>query len=313
MNISACYIVKNEQNNIYDSLNSVKNIVTEIILVDTGSEDNTIQEVERFKNDSPELVVKLYHYAWDNHFANARNYSISQATQEYILIIDADEQLRGTIDDILLDYDVIFLKQKNYENKKLITELWTPRLFKNCGLQFKFRVHEQLEFEDKNLKVCKYDNLFLKHKEKNISQIKKKVKQLLELHYIQLQEEPDNPYILGQMAYCYNTLNNYEFAKHYALLCLLKNKLIPEQKAEMFNLLFEIDYNLGNINAIDWLKLSIESCSQQYRAYLLLREYFILINELKKAEQVKNDLLRIINNGESRLNFDVLINNINLN
>lgn len=313
MNISACYIVKNEQDNIYDSLNSIKNIVKEIIITDTGSEDNTINEIEKFKNENEDIIIKLFHYYWNNHFAEARNFCISKATQDYILVIDADEQLQGFIDNIIFDYDVIFLKQKNYQDENLSAELWSPRLFKNCGLKFKYRLHEQLDFEDKNLKVCKYENLFLEHKEKNLKQIQAKAKQLLKLHFIQLDEEQNNPYVLGQIAYCYNTLKNYEFAKHYALLCLLKNNLIPEQKAEMFNLLFEIDYNLGSVNAIDWLKLSIENCKQQYRAYLLLREYFILINENNKAEKVKSDLLDVIKAGESRLNFDVLINNINLN
>lgn len=82
--ISLCMIVKNEEQTIERCLLSVKGIADEIIIVDTGSTDRTKEIVSKFTD-------KVYDFEWINDFAAARNYAFSQATQEYILWLDADD------------------------------------------------------------------------------------------------------------------------------------------------------------------------------------------------------------------------------
>ena len=94
--ISLCMIVKNEEDVIARCLNSVKDIVDEIIIIDTGSTDNTKKIVKGFTN-------KVFDFIWINNFSEARNYSFSKATMDYILWVDAD--------DIILEEDRIKLKQ----------------------------------------------------------------------------------------------------------------------------------------------------------------------------------------------------------
>ena len=96
MEISLCMIVKNEENVIDRCLNSVKNVVDEIIIVDTGSTDNTVAKAEN-------LGAIVYKFKWIDDFAEARNYSFSKATKDYILWLDAD--------DILEDDDVKKLEE----------------------------------------------------------------------------------------------------------------------------------------------------------------------------------------------------------
>ena len=84
--ISLCMIVKDEQDVLKRCLESVKNIVDEIIIVDTGSTDNTIEIAKEYTH-------KIYHLKWENDFAKARNYSLSKATKDYILWLDADDYL----------------------------------------------------------------------------------------------------------------------------------------------------------------------------------------------------------------------------
>ncbi|MDO7788552.1 glycosyltransferase [Desulforamulus aquiferis] len=79
-------IVKNEQDNLSRCLNSVKGCVEEIIIVDTGSHDNTIAIAE-------EHGAKIFYYPWDDDFASARNFSLKKATGDWILYLDADEEL----------------------------------------------------------------------------------------------------------------------------------------------------------------------------------------------------------------------------
>lgn len=76
--LSVCIIAKDEENNIRNCLNSIKNVADEIIVVDTGSSDNT---KEIAKNNG----AKVYDFEWIDDFSAARNFSFDKATQSLIL------------------------------------------------------------------------------------------------------------------------------------------------------------------------------------------------------------------------------------
>lgn len=84
--ISACLIVKNEEASIDRCLTSIQNIVDEIIVVDTGSTDTTVSKVKHYTD-------KVYYFTWCNDFSAARNASLSYAQHDWVLVIDADEEL----------------------------------------------------------------------------------------------------------------------------------------------------------------------------------------------------------------------------
>ncbi len=77
-------IVKNEEDWVARAISSVISIVDEVIIVDTGSTDRTLERVEAF---SPNIIRT----EWSNHFADARNISLDAASQPWILVLDADE------------------------------------------------------------------------------------------------------------------------------------------------------------------------------------------------------------------------------
>lgn len=82
--ISLCMIVKNEEEVLKRCIDSVHDLVDEIIIVDTGSEDQTIAIAKAYTD-------KVFSYAWKDDFADARNYAFSFATMNYILWLDADD------------------------------------------------------------------------------------------------------------------------------------------------------------------------------------------------------------------------------
>lgn len=82
--ISVCMIVKNEQRRLSRCLECLKDIADEIVIVDTGSEDNT-------KNIARTYTDKVYDFKWVDDFSAARNYAFSLCTCEYIYSADADE------------------------------------------------------------------------------------------------------------------------------------------------------------------------------------------------------------------------------
>jgi tetratricopeptide (TPR) repeat protein len=90
--VSLCMIVKDEEANLARCLASVKPIVDEMVVVDTGSNDRT-RDISEF------FGARVYEFEWSNDFAAARNFSISKAKGDWILIMDADEVISP------MDYD----------------------------------------------------------------------------------------------------------------------------------------------------------------------------------------------------------------
>ena len=82
--ISLCMIVKNEEKVLARCLDSIKDLMDEIIIVDTGSTDRTKEIAARYTD-------KIYDFEWNGSFADARNYSFSMASAQYIYCADADE------------------------------------------------------------------------------------------------------------------------------------------------------------------------------------------------------------------------------
>lgn len=93
--ISLCMIVKNEEDVIGNCLESIKDVVDEINIVDTGCTDRTLDIVKKYTD-------RIYYFKWIDDFAAARNFSFDKATKDYILWLDAD--------DVLLKEDVEKLK-----------------------------------------------------------------------------------------------------------------------------------------------------------------------------------------------------------
>ncbi|WP_243140278.1 glycosyltransferase [Candidatus Syntrophocurvum alkaliphilum] len=153
--ISLCMIVKNEEKVLARCLNSVKNIVDEIIIVDTGSTDKTKEIASIF-------TEKIYDFTWIDDFAAARNFAFSLATKEYILWLDADdilteedglkllslkENLDPVYDSVTMNYNLSF-----DENGNVTSSLRRNRLVKRSkGFKWIGAVHEYLAVHGKVL------------------------------------------------------------------------------------------------------------------------------------------------------------------
>lgn len=94
--ISLCMIVKNEEETLARCLDTVKDIVDEINIVDTGSTDRTVEIAKQYTD-------RVFYYEWTNNFSAARNESFKYATKDYILYLDAD--------DVVLEADQAKLKE----------------------------------------------------------------------------------------------------------------------------------------------------------------------------------------------------------
>lgn len=110
--VSLCMIVKNEEESLERCLASIADLVEELVIVDTGSTDRTQDIAQQFQ-------ARIFSFSWIDDFAAARNYAFEQATQQYIMWLDADdllleedrlkllslkEQLDPTVDSVTMLY-----------------------------------------------------------------------------------------------------------------------------------------------------------------------------------------------------------------
>lgn len=150
--ISLCMIVKNEENNLERCLQSVRDAVDEIIIVDTGSTDRT-------KEIASKWIPHVFDFTWIHDFSAARNFSFSKATMDYILWLDADDVLlpenreklchlkqflSPTVDAVSMQYHCDFDDHGN-----VTLNVRRTRLVKRArNYQWKGAVHEDLVFKD---------------------------------------------------------------------------------------------------------------------------------------------------------------------
>jgi glycosyltransferase involved in cell wall biosynthesis len=90
MKLSLCMIVKNEESTLPKCLASVKNVVDEMVVLDTGSTDNTPYIAQKFG-------AQVHHFQWCNDFSAARNEALKYVTGDWVLVLDADESLTQKI------------------------------------------------------------------------------------------------------------------------------------------------------------------------------------------------------------------------
>jgi glycosyltransferase involved in cell wall biosynthesis len=136
--ISAVLIVKNEEALLSKCLDTLKGI-DELVIVDTGSKDRTKEIASRYTD-------KIYDFPWIDSFCKARNFANSKATGDFILTIDADEELLTPVETIR---DVIYKTKKEVLNVTVTDGLGnehkSPRLFKNSkDIFWRGDIHETL-------------------------------------------------------------------------------------------------------------------------------------------------------------------------
>jgi hypothetical protein len=159
--VSACLIVRDEAENLPRCLNSLRSLADQVVVVDTGSTDDTIAVAR-------ELGAEVCEEPWRDDFSLHRNQAIERAKGKWILIIDADEELQETDTgetrerleaDGLPDILLATLKLR-YPGGRTVS-LLAPRLLRrSAGIRYIHPVHEQLDVEDASALVS---NLRLLH------------------------------------------------------------------------------------------------------------------------------------------------------
>lgn len=147
MKIALCVICKDEEKCIARCINSVKQVVDEIVVVDTGSTDRTLEIVR-------ELGADVYEIEWENDFAKARNYALAQCKSDWIIFLDADEyfaeQSAQYIRNAIIGAnkhktDYIVIEMFNLKEQGVDTSFKTIRIIKHDKMiRYQGRIHERV-------------------------------------------------------------------------------------------------------------------------------------------------------------------------
>lgn len=144
--LSLCMITKNEEKNIKACLDSMVNIADEIIIVDTGSTDKTVEIAKSYG-------AKVFSYKWNDDFSEARNISLEKATKDWIIVLDGDEvlpkedgkKLKNIINATSME--ALYLRLENIVDNKSLGDAVVLRVFRNNKLyRFRNKMHEQVIF-----------------------------------------------------------------------------------------------------------------------------------------------------------------------
>ena len=218
--ISACMIVKNEEKFLPGCLESIKGLVDEIIVVDTGSTDRTMEIARQYG-------AKIYEHPWQNDFSLHRNQSINYGTCDWILIIDADEELdpseHETIKMAVKRKDVDSISFVVYNKIQLgrVGFLNSHRMFRNHkGFRYHGIVHNQLEITGKTL----MSQFKVIHHGYGLSedQMEKKGRRSEALLLKQLEENPDLVFPHFNLAQLYRGLGQPNKSLEHAQIVIEK-------------------------------------------------------------------------------------------
>ena len=229
-------MVKNEERYLDKTLESLrplmKEIDSELIILDTGSDDSTVEIAKKHTD-------KVFFANWNNDFAKMRNISISHASGEWILILDADEQLTNY--DKLKEFfnlnlckkynsATITLKNIFSEDEESFSVDPLLRLFKNYnGFRYEGAIHEQPIFKRPTYNdIARFNHYGYLFEDEEVRQLKESRNKAILLK--EIEKKPNNPYINYQLGKQYIISKNYEDALFYiekGYEIYEKNKHIP--------------------------------------------------------------------------------------
>ncbi len=266
-------IVKNEEQYIEQALKSVEGLVDEIIIVDAQSTDQTVTIAKKYTR-------KICSRPWNDDFAEARNFSLQQATKEWILVLDADEviakkdheQIKALTED--RQYDAYTFIQASYTND--LTQFgFTPiqenlpeakkflgyiscniiRLFRNHkSMYFSNPVHESVDDSLKDKTRIKKTDVFIHHYQFEKGAGNQREKQL---QYLKMYEEKKEKFS--------------NKAKLYRDMGIIYANFKQEYEKAISCFKTSLEYNPGNLKTYAGLLLCYIATKQKQEAEKLIK------------------------------------------
>lgn len=282
MKNSACYIVKNEESVLLRSIESVKKYIDEVIVVDTGSVDET-------KKIAKQNGAKVFDFSWCDDFAAARNFALQKASGDYIVFLDADEyfshetakNLRKVVEKYS-SVEAIGVKLLNIEEKtgEVLDGFFALRIFKR-GLIYKGKIHEQLTREDGQplrLSFASPDELLILHTGYSESVSKEKAQRNYEMLMCEFNESEEKELLYMYLAEACNGLERYEETEKWSRLDIATGRKAVAYASRSYRILIRL---LAQERRSYEERLSL--CEKAVKDFPEVPEFFAELAELQAA------------------------------
>ena len=228
--ISICTIVKNEEKHLLNYLSAIKKCLKgyphEVIIVDTGSTDSSVDIIRQYMNDNPAEKVSLEHFKWCDDFSAAKNFAIGLSQNDWVLVLDADEYLKS------FDTKCPELMQRSHSHSVGMIDIINHtgrgmtydkvvRFFNKKFFHYTGMIHEQVTL----INTC-IDTAAVEHISMPVAidhygyagtpeEKKAKVGRNNALIFKMLDEDPNDPYLYFQLGQSYASIGDGENAYKY--------------------------------------------------------------------------------------------------
>ncbi|MCL6456587.1 MAG: glycosyltransferase family 2 protein [Gorillibacterium sp.] len=295
--VSLCMIVRDEEEHLGECLRAASPFVDEIIIVDTGSQDQTISIAKQYG-------AHIFRFKWNDHFADARNFALKRASGDWILVLDADERIEpadlSSYRSLLEDNEVsgywITIRHQRSEHPADYETDSICRLFRRLPkANYRGRVHEDISIS----LLTRYPHLTIKRTElviahygydRQVAETKKKAERNRKLLEQAIREESDSlyyRYALGTEAFIQES-----YAEVITQLTPLL-VLVPPTAGYAADLAYKLSFAYWRTGQLEAARQTVEVglLEVQLPADLLeLRSLFLL--EEGRAEAAYHSLIR---------------------
>jgi len=310
--LTLCMIVKNEERFLEGCLQSVHGVVDEIVIVDTGSTDRTVEIAER-------CGAKIFNFEWDGDFSAARNESLRHATGDWILYLDADEQLapgQGKALRTLLNnpnvggYTLLVGGEHQLPSGVVRQVNSYPRLFRRYPtIRFEGKVHEQITPSIQRLgKAILPTDIFIEHLgyAQSLEVVREKCWRNISLLRDQLKQNPQDAYARFQLGNTLTVLEEYDAAREELKQALSSSNLSPSVRASVLNLLAEIEIKQGRFSeAVDTCLESLRFARRQVMARWFLAATQMTLQNFSSAIAPLKEILELHNDRDKGRKMDI--------
>lgn len=297
-------ITKNSIENLINAINSIAPFVKQIVVVDTGSEDNTPIKASR-------LGAEVLFKSWNDNFSEIRNFGLGHMRTEWIITLDSDEVFdENHIDNLITTIENIENNKndnigginiliKNALGEKLTSPVMThryTRIFRNKkNIRYVGRIHEQIRpsIENSGYKVIESDITIIHTGYQNTN--KDKLLRNLKLLELEVSESPNDKWLKYHLGETHFSIGNFEQAYEIYQNCVDSEELSLEQNERIHIRLAQIHLSKDNyLEMVKWLSFQSDNFDLEgLRRYVLAagllhsKKYSAAL-ELYKSDEVQN-------------------------
>ena len=277
--ISFCMIVRDEEKNLPRCLESIKDIADEIIVVDTGSKDKTMDIAH-------EYGAKVYQHPWENDFSLHRNQAMGYATKKFVFTIDADEEffltdkvdkLKKFLKKLPDQYGTIMILVKDIQGNKNVMQFNSARIFRRGTVYYENAVHNQPVSTGKG---GVYEGGYIQHYGYDLTPEQKEAKKerILTMLNKRLEDDPEDWDTYFYLCQCYAVNDEIDKSIDAGEIYIAHKDKVVIKDSIFFTMVRQYMRKENEAKASEWLHMGLERMPEDIDLNVAMVEFGIWAN-----------------------------------